>query len=481
MKKHFIYYLIFSVILFPAIMSCSDSDGDDNDNPGGGDSNNGTSTLSLNPTTLEFAPKDDGKTFKITTNGDWVITMDASVDWVKLSALKGNGNADVTVTPDENETFSVRSAVLTVKVSTISRKLTVRQEAAPTDPDDPFSTDYLLLKNIPNSAGEQIVAYKMFSTGDAATYDAYTWRLKGSNDGEEWTIVDERAEQSFFARYQEQFYIIETPGEFTQYRLEAIAQYAKTTPRLGEVVLYSQNPVAAWESFGYPVVEYIAESAVAESTGGKQFRSVVQDPVEFMKYHTQKVAEILYYLPGDQMPAVSKVNYKLESWTGSSVADKSGAPPTIQIRFNAKYIGEFSGGKTVQAIVHEMRGVLYHELTHGYQFEPKNCGSYDGSSVYWTFIEGLADAVRADAGLFDNQVQNRKDSSKDSKKWMAGYRTTGYFIQWMKTKDKDAIRKFNRTAKDLETWTWDAAVKAVFPTYTGVEQLWNEYYKEINK
>ena len=31
--------------------------------------------------------------------------------------------------------------------------------------------------------------------------------------------------------------------------------------------------------------------------------------------------------------------------------------------------------------------------------------------------------------------------------WMDGYRTTGFFIQWLTTKDPDAIRKFHETVR----------------------------------
>ena len=52
-------------------------------------------------------------------------------------------------------------------------------------------------------------------------------------------------------------------------------------------------------------------------------------------------------------------------------------------------------------------GVLFHELVHAYQFEPKGIGSYSTNKTFWACIEGLADAVRAQAGYFDMSTVNR--------------------------------------------------------------------------
>ena len=104
----------------------------------------------------------------------------------------------------------------------------------------------------------------------------------------------------------------------------------------------------------------------------------------------------------------------------------------------------------------ETRGVLFHELVHAYQFEPKGIGSYSTNKTFWACIEGLADAVRAQAGYFD--MSTRKPGGN----WMDGYRTTGFFIQWLTTKDPDAIRKFHETVRDLDEWSFDKAMKRMF-------------------
>lgn len=112
---------------------------------------------------------------------------------------------------------------------------------------------------------------------------------------------------------------------------------------------------------------------------------------------------------------------------------------------------------------------------YAYQFEPKGIGSYSTNKTFWACIEGLADAVRAQAGYFD--MSTRKPGGN----WMDGYRTTGFFIQWLTTKDPDAIRKFHETVRDLDEWSFDKAMKRMFGDDASIEGLWNEYQAFLSK
>ena len=118
---------------------------------------------------------------------------------------------------------------------------------------------------------------------------------------------------------------------------------------------------------------------------------------------------------------------------------------------------------------YETKGVLFHELVHAYQFEPKGIGTYSTNKEFWACIEGLADAVRAEAGYFD--ISTRKPGGH----WLDGYRTTGFFLQWLTGKDPDAIRKFHQSVRDLEVWSFDGAMKYIFGKNAGIESLWAEY------
>ena len=114
------------------------------------------------------------------------------------------------------------------------------------------------------------------------------------------------------------------------------------------------------------------------------------------------------------------------------------------------------------------------------QHQPEGCGQYDGKSEYWLFIEGLADAVRVACGCFDQDFSSKDRTRGDS--WRKGYRVTGYFIYWLQlNKDKDFIRKFNRSAVELKPWSWDKAMKHILgdkPENT-TDALWQEYMKAV--
>lgn len=117
------------------------------------------------------------------------------------------------------------------------------------------------------------------------------------------------------------------------------------------------------------------------------------------------------------MNDVQKVHYTLKDYDG--VSAKSGNPANTSIVYSTRHI-EKSANESLYKLDFETRGVLFHELVHAYQFEPKGIGSYSTNKTFWACIEGLADAVRAQAGYFD--MSTRKPGGN----WMDGYRTTGF-------------------------------------------------------
>lgn len=97
------------------------------------------------------------------------------------------------------------------------------------------------------------------------------------------------------------------------------------------------------------------------------------------------------------MNDVQKVHYTLKDYDG--VSAKSGNPANTSIVYSTQHI-EKSANESLYKLDFETRGVLFHELVHAYQFEPKGIGSYSTNKTFWACIEGLADAVRAQARIF---------------------------------------------------------------------------------
>lgn len=312
-----------------------------------------------------------------------------------------------------------------------------------------------------------VLSYKIYSSGDMPKHDPANWTLKGSNNGKKWTIVDERKAQIFCSRYQEILCMVQKPAVYKQYLLEAVTA-GKDTLKIAEVVLSDKNLLAGWENFRYPEVRFRALNS--ETEGNRIYTQLVQDPDKYVKYHTQKVAEILFYTADEPMNDVRRINYVLKDYNG--ISEKSGNPPSVSIVYSTRWV-ETSAKESLYKLDYETRGVLYHELTHAYQFEPKGIGTYSTNKEFWACIEGIADAVRAEAGLFD--ISTRKPGGH----WLTGYRTTGFFIQWLTTKTPDAIRKFHHTVRDLDVWSFDNAIKSIFGNTASIEDMWKEYQEYL--
>lgn len=308
-----------------------------------------------------------------------------------------------------------------------------------------------------------VLSYKIYSTGELPQYDPANWTLSGSNDGSNWEVVDERKDQKFCSRFQEILCKVQKPANYKQYMLEATTANTDTL-KIADVLLYDKDLLAGWEDFKYPQVNF--QVLDPDTEGSEIYKKLVQNPDEYVKYHTLKVAEILYYTAKDSMIDVQGIDYTLKNYDG--VSAKSGNPPVIAIVYSTQHI-EKSAKESLYKLDFETRGVLYHELVHAYQFEPKGIGNYGNNRTFWACIEGIADAVRAEAGLFD--MSTRKPGGN----WMDGYRTTGFFIQWLTTKDPDAIRKFHLSVKNLDTWSFDGAIKELFGPDASIESMWNEY------
>ena len=87
----------------------------------------------------------------------------------------------------------------------------------------------------------------------------------------------------------------------------------------------------------------------------------------------------------------------------------------------------------------------------------------------------MADAVRVANGGFHGEQDRPKGGN-----YMDGYRTTGYFLNWVKDhKDKYFIRKMNRSTLEVVPWSWDGAVKYALGKKYDIDALWHEYQVAI--
>lgn len=313
-----------------------------------------------------------------------------------------------------------------------------------------------------------VLCYKLFSSSYSPSNDPSNWTLKGSNDEKNWVVVDKQKKRHFCSRFQEILCKVKSPANYKTYMLE-VKTIGGDTLKIADVQFFTKDLLANWTSFNYPKVNF--KDVSPHTKGSKTYHQLVQNPNEYVKYHAQKVAEILFFKDSDPMYKVGTIDYTLEDYDGISA--KGGEHPDITIVYSTRHV-EKTAAQSLNKLDYETRGVLYHELTHAYQYEPKGVGDYSTNKVFWACIEGMADAVRTEAGLFDIKKQRKPGGT-----WMDGYRTTGFFIHWLTTKDPDAIRKFNQTVRDLEVWSFDKAIKTIFGEQASIEGMWKEYQDEL--
>ena len=229
-----------------------------------------------------------------------------------------------------------------------------------------------------------------------------------------------------------------------------------------------ENPPTGWENFNYPEVVFTNKAEGTE--GWRIYERIIPNPEVFIQEHALRVAQTLYFSDKDpNIPDIQKIIYDFENKDGISA--KAGDPPTIHIFYSSRWVEQIYNRDGEEATLYETRGVLYHELVHGYQAQPRGCGVYaDGPKYeFWIFTEGLADAVRFHHGFFPESDRRPGGS------WRDGYRRTGYFLQWLTTKDPDFLRKFNKTGVDFDVWSFDAAMQYIFGADVTTDKLWEEY------
>ena len=295
--------------------------------------------------------------------------------------------------------------------------------------------------------------------------DPAGWVLSGTHDGRKWVELDRREGCVFCSRFQEITGRIAEPSNYTAYKIEFLPREEADTVAVGDVRFYERDREEAWSGFVYPAVDF--EVLDPQTEGAAIYATLVQDPGAYVRYHTRKVAEILFYSAADTMNTVGKIDYTLKDYAG--VSAKSGNPAETAIVYSTQHI-EKSARESLYKLDYETRGVLFHEMVHAFQLEPQGIPAYSQGNMSWAAIEGLADAVRTVAGYHDYATRNTNGSL------MSGYQTTGFFCYWLtQTQDKDAIRNINASMRTINPWSWDAALKYALGEDANEQTLWALY------
>lgn len=317
-----------------------------------------------------------------------------------------------------------------------------------------------------NKAGAGIVAYSLYSAGSEVAYDPKSWTVAGSDNQTEWTPIDTKTDQTFCARYQEHVFKLAASANYKYYRFELQPAGGKAL-KLSEIKFHTTDPDAGWENFVSPAI--IFQDKAPDTKGSQYYKELVQKRQEYLQYHAKAVAKLLYFSDQDERPEVRTITYSLENRPGE-VSAKSGSVPNISIMYSTDWI-EKSYASSMYKLDYETKGVLFHEMTHAFQLEPKGIPPYSQPNTAWQITEGMADAIRIHAGYLP--MTNRKPGGY----WQDGYQTTGFFLEWLTTKDPDALKKINASMLHLNPWSFDGAMEYTFGNGVTTDQLWNEYQK----
>ncbi len=114
-----------------------------------------------------------------------------------------------------------------------------------------------------------INTYAITASKNEPTRDPATWTLEGSNDGDTWTLLDSRSEQSFSHRYATQFYAVGAAEPYSNYRLTVTATAGATQIQIGELQLLhleeNGTAIRSTESFA----PQLADQSVYDLSGRK--------------------------------------------------------------------------------------------------------------------------------------------------------------------------------------------------------------------
>ena len=200
------------------------------------------------------------------------------------------------------------------------------------------------------------------------------------------------------------------------------------------------------------------------SSGSTIYHALIPDPDAYIRRVANEVLQTLYFSPADSIPQLHRLRYILKDDPGISA--KGGGNGFVEIFYSTRHVEKSFANNDTARVDFETRGVLLHELTHAFQLEPQGIGSYGTNPVFWQIIEGTADAVRVACGGFHDETDRPRGGS-----YTNGYRHVGYFFDWLRrNKDKDFIRKINRSCIEVVPWSWDKAI--ALPTSFGTNTKW---------
>ncbi len=304
-----------------------------------------------------------------------------------------------------------------------------------------------------------IGSYSIISSTNSASEDPQSWILEGSTDLTNWVQLDSKTGQTFASRNESKKITLTHTVKYRYYRLKLSTTNTKIS--IAEWGLFLP---ACWDTFKMPTNITIKTKGSGTTSGEQIFLNNVDKP---LAQHICLGVNQFLYTCASEVPAFDKLTLSVDP-NDNGVAGKSGDPVNgIEVGFGGPYLSSSVTQNGIDKTMEELRGILYHEITHAYTKEPLNAGAYTDGTNFHTYIEGIADYVRYNAGYISI-------SRRQPEQYWWGYNPAAFFIDWMvKTKDPLFATKFVKTADTLNYWTWNKATNLILGRH--VMSLWTEY------
>ncbi|OMO63264.1 hypothetical protein COLO4_32581 [Corchorus olitorius] len=197
-------------------------------------------------------------------------------------------------------------------------------------------------------------------------------------------------------------------------------------------------------------VEYALTDNTGNSGGGVRFRNDigVDYSLQTMSAATEFIWRIFQQDNAADRKDVPRVTLFIENGDGVAFASNN------EIHVNANYLGNYTGDLTA-----EFSGVLYHEMTHIWQWNGN--GQTPGG-----LIEGIADFVRLRA----NYIPSHWVQPGQGNRWDQGYDVTARFLDYCNGLRNGFVAELNK--KMRTGYSADFFVDLLGKT---VDQLWSDY------
>ncbi|MGS2740896.1 basic secretory protein-like protein [Sinomicrobium sp. M5D2P17] len=294
----------------------------------------------------------------------------------------------------------------------------------------------------------QVAAYEITSGNDADYRDPLIWTFSGSNDGQNWTVLDQQAYEAFANRYQTKRYSYLNESRYTHYKWHISQLYGGSEMfQASEFRLFSIPP---------------EEQAV----------------MPFTEIDTLQNGELtlLFVNKSEGFPVAVKddmidtffTNYPLLIQDFNPDAQK-----TVAFRIEPSYNGVayvFGGfatyGTSYMTNNPKDIDVVTHEIMHLVQ-------SYGGNSPSWV-SEGIADYVRHKYGLHNEEANWSLPDYNPEQNYTDSYRVTARFFVWLENRYEGIIQELD---SQLRTAPYD---EAFWQNYTGkqLDTLWQDYSQD---